>query len=402
MSKLSGAWCCAVAALAVSCLATFSMGQDDIFGDPGSQPSQIDSGNEIRTPPAELESGPPAEMSLVKQTDGDSSNDFCRCVGDTQAPTVVKIHEALRSPLKEDGLDFTEMPLEAVVNVLSDEYGIPIKLDRTALEELGVSSDEKVSISLSGISLRAALRLILKDLELTYIIDDEVLHITTPDEAEQQLRTCVYDVRDLPAVTKAGGLERLVDTIISCVATETWAKNGGGEAEVRTLEPGLIVVSQTQAVHEEVGDFLETIRQMRERPAADAAAADKPKVDEGQQVVTRSYILQVQQAEDAASTREQIRRLITQSFPDEQWADRLDDGQPVVLTVLPDRVVLRHRELVQKEVQSLLADSGIATASPAVASNAEGSFGGGGGGFGGGGFGGGGGGFFRPIPADSH
>ena len=73
---------------------------------------------------------------------------------------------------------------------------------------------------------------------------------------------CVYDVRDLVATpvrpaqagaSAAADYDPLIDAIVSCVATETWAESGGGEAEIRPLPPGLLVISQTRAVHDEIG-----------------------------------------------------------------------------------------------------------------------------------------------------
>ena len=44
---------------------------------------------------------------------------------------------------------------------------------------------------------RSALRLILKDLELSYLVQDEVVQITTPEDAAAQLTHKVYPVGDL-------------------------------------------------------------------------------------------------------------------------------------------------------------------------------------------------------------
>ncbi len=52
-----------------------------------------------------------------------------------------RIEKALRSPLHQTGLDFTDQPLEDVVTQLQDEYGIPIQLNKTALEEAGLGTD---------------------------------------------------------------------------------------------------------------------------------------------------------------------------------------------------------------------------------------------------------------------
>jgi von Willebrand factor type A domain len=108
-----------------------------------------------------------------------------------------RINDALNSPLKASGLDFTEEPLENVVNFLQTEYQIPIQLDTPALEDAGLTADEPVTIQLQNVSLRSALRLMLKAKQLTYVIRDEVLIITTPEEAESELVAKVYPVADL-------------------------------------------------------------------------------------------------------------------------------------------------------------------------------------------------------------
>ena len=89
------------------------------------------------------------------------------------------------------------MPLKDVVHYLSDLHGIPIVLATKKLEEAGVSSDIPVTKTLRGVTLRSALRLLLKDLELSYLIQDEVIQITTPGDAAAQLTTKVYPVGDL-------------------------------------------------------------------------------------------------------------------------------------------------------------------------------------------------------------
>ena len=108
-----------------------------------------------------------------------------------------RINEALASPLKATGLDFTEEPLENVVSFLQTEYEIPIQLEDSALEDAGLTRDEPVNVTLRDITLRSALRLMLKQKQLTYVIRDEVLIITTPEEAESELVAKVYPVADL-------------------------------------------------------------------------------------------------------------------------------------------------------------------------------------------------------------
>lgn len=127
-----------------------------------------------------------------------------------ESPSEKAITEALGSPLPAGGLDFQEgTPLEEVVDYLRTEYEIEILLDNLALDELGLGPDEPIEVNLRNVSLRSALRRMLEPLELTYVIDDEVLLITTEDEALTKLSVKVYPVADLvipiPIAQPGGG-----------------------------------------------------------------------------------------------------------------------------------------------------------------------------------------------------
>jgi len=389
MNGIRGISCCAILFLSTVSLPVSVHSQDDPFG---IDPTAVEGLSGEPTPIAgNAATGEKSVLAgeAAAQVAGDA--DLCQCIGETDS-AAARIEKALRDRLKSNGLDFAETPLEQVIAVLQDDYGIPIKLDTPALDEIGLGPDEPVSINVRDISLQSALRLMLKPLNVTYIIRNEVLIITTPEEAESQLLTCVYDIRDIVGNPNDKTVRPLIDTILSCVATETWAKNGGGEAEIRMLEPGLLVISQIQPIHDEVRDLIKTIRDMssNQPAAADPVAVEKSTADN---VVIRSYVLQLNPSNNVDTMRSQVRELIVQSLPDKTWNGRLEDGQPIVLSVFHDRVVVRHKQSVQDEVRALLAESGIATQSPTGGEEMAS------GGFGGGRMGGGGGGFFTPDPA---
>jgi hypothetical protein len=94
-------------------------------------------------------------------------------------------------------LDAVEMPLKDLVNYLSDLHRIPIVLATKQLDQAGITPDTPITKTLRGVTLRSALRLALKDLELSYLVQDEVIQITTPDDAASRLATKVYPVGDL-------------------------------------------------------------------------------------------------------------------------------------------------------------------------------------------------------------
>jgi hypothetical protein len=268
----------------------------------------------------------------------ETTDHVCQCVSENNSRIVIKIQEALASPLHSAGLGFSDAPLQQVVQVIEDEYGFPVRLDLVSLDEIGLGPDEPVNFSMTDISLRSALRLMLQQLQLTYIIRNEVLIITTPETAEQELVVCVYDVREIIGSAKDQSVDQLINAIVSCVSTDTWAENGGGEAEVRWLQPGYLVISQTPAVHEEIRALLVTIRDVRRRSSlcGDESAAAVGTDDN--YVTTRFYPLKLGASAQPDEVRLQIHNLITDSLPDEHWKGKLADGQPVVLTILPDRV----------------------------------------------------------------
>jgi hypothetical protein len=152
--------------------------------------------------------------------------------------------------------------------------------------------------------------------------------------------------------------------IRSCVSTDTWAKNGGGQAEIREITPDLLVISQTSAVHEEIRDLLSAIRKVHAQGGASPSATNKSADAKHDEVVTRSYVLQMNPTNETNALRAQVRELIVNALPDETWAGRLADGQSVLLSVFHDRIVVRQTPAVQEKVEKILVDSGIASPTP--------------------------------------
>ena len=104
-------------------------------------------------------------------------------------------------------VNFAETPLEEALRELEQEHNIDIFLDRIALDTAQIDPQTPVTIELKEISLRSALKLILKESDLTYVIRDEVLQVTTVEEAEANPVTKVYPVGDLvvPIISGLGG-----------------------------------------------------------------------------------------------------------------------------------------------------------------------------------------------------
>ena len=185
-----------------------------------------------------------------------------------RTPGELKLLDALRSPTQLESID---LPLTAVIDYLKDRHHIDIQLDKKAMEDAGIGTDTPVTEVLKGVSLHSALRLMLHKLGLTYLIQSEVLLITTPEAAESRLATRVYPVADIVGTGRdeddntMTDWDSLVGIIHSTVEPNTWDEVGGpGSIAHQAMgNAKVLVLSQTQGVHEEVVGLLQGLRKVK-------------------------------------------------------------------------------------------------------------------------------------------
>ncbi|MFO0946563.1 MAG: hypothetical protein U1D30_11530 [Planctomycetota bacterium] len=120
------------------------------------------------------------------------------------SPAEEEVREALTRPIT---FEFQETPLSDVINYLRDYTRVNVIPDLAAMEQVGVSLDTPVTLRLERVTLKSALRLLLRPLEMTYMVQDGVLQLTTTEVATGNLITKVYPVGDLvtPIVNFQGG-----------------------------------------------------------------------------------------------------------------------------------------------------------------------------------------------------
>lgn len=203
-----------------------------------------------------------------------------------RAAVIAKINKTLD---EKTHLDFIETPLNEAVEYLIDLHGISIVLDERALEEVGIGDDVPITIEMEHASLRSALRHMLRELDLDFVVRDESLVITTPEVVENHQVVRVYDVRDLLSlrdVRVVGPLDpaaeaiaderltldydTLMHLIVALVEPHTWEEVGGPGSV--TPFRGMLIFSQTPAIHREVEGLLSALRATR-RDAGKATAA---------------------------------------------------------------------------------------------------------------------------------
>ena len=179
--------------------------------------------------------------------------------------------EAIRQALKKNvSLWYYEVPLSDIAWDLESKLGVPVRLDTAALKESGADKDTAVTFAIAKVSARAAISHVLRQVDLTTVIEDEALWITTRENAYNKLLTKVYDIADLVRSRNGAADEQpdfgpLIDVISNTIQKNTWASNGGVGTISGFCAAGIqvLVVSQTEDAHCELKDLLEQLRSIR-------------------------------------------------------------------------------------------------------------------------------------------
>lgn len=301
-------------------------------------------------------------LATPLRAEDDAASESSPSSGQARASIVAaaerRIEAALDSPQRAP-FDFVAQPLSDVVRIVSDDYDIPIMIDVAALDAVASSPDVEVTTSIANVTLRSALELMLKSVgegDLTYIVDNEVLMITTLEEAEKRLEIRVYVVNDLVREgsslvwTDDADFDPLIDVIIATVESDSWLENGTGEGEVQPLSPGMLVVAQTRRVHERIADLLQQIREAKQEVNE---KGDEQRGESANRPVLRSIAFHDEAIAKCEKTREVLRNVIEKSVNWQRPTEGANDGD-FVLQVLPNRVLVRHVPEVIEEVNQVV------------------------------------------------
>lgn len=136
------------------------------------------------------------------------------------------------------------------------------------MQIVGVDSDRPVDLQAKDISIRNALNIILTPLELTTLERSGVLIITDAEETAAELVTKLYPVLDIVAVKATDGkmlfvADQMIRSIENTIEADSWENNGGNGSVDWLPSEGLLVVSQTSAIHEKLEQFFADVRKLR-------------------------------------------------------------------------------------------------------------------------------------------
>ena len=253
-------------------------------------------------------------------------------------------HLRLRETLRQNvSVDFQDTPLESVAQRLAEVAGIDVRLDVSALRRRTYSGAQPVTLKLLDRSLETALQAVVMDLDLTWVIRDGVLWITSIDEAEAYLKTAVYDVRDL--CRDADESQALVRAITSQAEPSSW-DDVGGDGSIQYAKPGILVIGHRERVHRKVLQLLETYRS--------ALRSSKPRQrrgDDPNEVITVYYRLHANVARDLSTLLPLLVR--PESWKSEQRTEA--SGTILVVSSVPELLGAADAVKNAKETDQSLA-----------------------------------------------
>ncbi len=192
------------------------------------------------------------------------------------SPAVILLgngtNQAMQAALQQRiSLEENELPLHEMLQVLREKLGVQIVVDTRALDDVGLATDVPVSLSVQDLPARQTLHQLLQPVDLTWVLANEVVLITTPEEAETILEVRIYPVNDLcanarhrpglGAMFREGGNDELRTVIMDSLAPASWDEMGGSGSIASLPSAGVIAVAQTAEVHDQIERLLHRLRQ---------------------------------------------------------------------------------------------------------------------------------------------
>jgi hypothetical protein len=178
--------------------------------------------------------------------------------GKDPEPTAAELQilQALERPIS---CDLVNVEFNTACQLLARLASLPnIILNRPALEEEGISRDTPVTLRVHDLSLRSALQQLLSTYNLTILVANDVLHVTSQLEAGNELVHRLYPVADL--LDEIANPDPLIELIEQSIAVNSWSCVGGAGTVQYFTPRRLLLLYQTEAVHQQIDWLLAALR----------------------------------------------------------------------------------------------------------------------------------------------
>jgi len=161
------------------------------------------------------------------------------------------------------GIDLRDMPFAQAIGLVAALSGLPITIDPDAMERLGVTLHDPITLKLTNATLEEILQELVAKRAMAYLADDGQILITATADDFEQLRRVRYTVSDLTGGDQSA-TNQLATLVQKFIAPESW-KIVGGWGTIET-EKSALIVTQNSVVQDKILVFCEKLRNARGRP----------------------------------------------------------------------------------------------------------------------------------------
>lgn len=237
-------------------------------------------------------------------------------------------------------VNFDDVPLREAILAVAKLGEVPVVIDDEMISSEGQSAslDKNVTYESAEISVKSALALLLEPGEFDWIIQNEMLTVTTKGRAERQLEVAIYDIQNL--IGSGYDSVEVIDLVTSVIAPETWDLTGGA-GSIQELK-NLLIVRQSQRVHDVVAQLLGKLGRLA---AVDVARRGELAATPLRRV-TRIYPVMQGEAE-------KLVEMIPQFIEPDSWKDAGGDG---VIRAVSGTLVMYQTPEVHRQTRGFLQE----------------------------------------------
>jgi hypothetical protein len=187
--------------------------------------------------------------------------------GQKLSPEEKELIRVLNMPVS---VDFKNHTLKQVLEYFTDKTQgqLKINVDELSLKEVDVEYDTTVTYQAKKTTIQNALKMILNNLRLTYIIKEAALHVMTPAKARDYLVVRVYPIADLLGtgdprfgpfmnqLQKEQAAYVVMQIILNNIDPSSWKVNGGrGDIVFDPVRMALIITNSAEWHYQMTGAF---------------------------------------------------------------------------------------------------------------------------------------------------
>jgi beta-lactamase regulating signal transducer with metallopeptidase domain len=165
-------------------------------------------------------------------------------------------------------ISFEGVGLADVIAFLRDVSDANVFVNWKALEAASIDRNAPVTVQMKNVKFSKVLDTVLQSVgagqtRLAYFFDNNVLTITTADDASKETVTRVYDLHDFAPGDPKARYADLFKAIVDTCCPDSWKDNGGSVGVLREVD-GLLVVVQTEENQRLVKELLAKMRKVRQ------------------------------------------------------------------------------------------------------------------------------------------